>query len=265
MTDHNKKLPVDPWSSEDIVCKYPWVYGEADNLGGSSFKYRNLNEPDKNSSITMSPSGSYESIQQDSERKEIRTNLNPGETRSYTGGGASIQTDGHTDDNSESTRRTVTAGDEGRQGGKNLYQGFAENVIEGSKNKFTATMGASESKVYETSKGDIVSEHTGNEHKSYEGDKVTSVKGNNINMIQEGDHSLHVQGGNMDTRVESGKLQIFSGDNMIVNTAAQATYRSIGDMLITSDSKITIKVGGSEIIITSDNITIKSARIDLNP
>jgi hypothetical protein len=242
--DHNKKLPVDSWSSGEIELKYPWVYGESDNLGGSFFKYRNLKEPEKNSSMTMTPSGSYETIQQDSERKEIRTNLNPGDTRAYTGGGASIQTDGHTDDNSESTRRTVTAGDVGFQGGRNLYQGFAENVIEGSKNKATFTMGASESKVYESSKGDIVSEHTGNEHKSYEGDKVTSVKGNNINMIKEGDYSLHVQSGNYDVQVET-----------------KGRIKTVSDLLIQSDTKITMKVGSSEIIIENGQITIKSGAV----
>jgi hypothetical protein len=80
-------------------------------------------------------------------------------------------------------------------------------------------------------------------------------------MISDGDYSMHVQSGNMDTRVEGGKLQLYSGDNMIVNTAATALYRSIGDMTITSDSKITIKVGSSQIVITDGEITIKSGAI----
>jgi len=248
MTDHNKKLPVDPWSEKEIEVKYPWVYGEADNLGGLNFKYRNIKEPDKNSSQSLNPSGSYETVQQDGERKEIKTSLNPGETRSYTGGGASTQTDGHADENNEATKRTTAAGDVGLQGARNLLQGFAENVIEGSKNKSSFTMGASESKVYESSKGDIIKEHSGNEHSSYEGDKVTSIKGNNINMIQEGDYSLHVQSGNYDVQVQT-----------------KGRIKTDSDLLIESTTKITLKVGESTIEITPSGIVIKSSRIDLNP
>lgn len=244
MTDHNKKLPVDPWSEKDIELKYPWVYGEQDNLGGVSFKYRNLKEPDKNSSLTINPSGSYETVQQDADRKEIKTSLNPGETRTYTGGGSSTQTDGHSDENNESTKRTTVAGDFGLQGAKNLLQGFAENVIQGSKNQSTFTMGASESKVYQASKGDIIKDHSGSEHSSYEGDKVTTVKGNNINMIQEGDYSLHVQAGNYDVQVQT-----------------KGRIKTDSDLLIESTTKINIKVGSSEIIITDGEITIKSGSI----
>jgi hypothetical protein len=100
-------------------------------------------------------------------------------------------------------------------------------------------MGASDSKVYQSSKGDIIKEHTGNDHSSYEGDKVTSIKGNHVNMIQEGDYSLHVQAGNYDAQVETkGRLKFGN------------------DLLIESDTKITLKVGDCAIIIEPDQIYI---------
>ena len=54
---------------------------------------------------------------------------------------------------------------------------------------------------------------------------------------------------NLDFQADSGKARIKTGS----------------DILIESDSKITLKVGGSTIVITPSNITIKSARIDFNP
>jgi hypothetical protein len=289
MTDHNKKLPVDPWSSGVIELKYPWVYGEADNLGGATFKYRNLKEPDKNSSLAINPSGSYQTVQQDSERKEITTALNPGETRSYTGGGASTQTDGHVDDNGESTRRSTTAGDVGQQGGRNFMQGFAENVIKGSKNESSFVMGASESKVYQASKGDIVTDHDGSLHTNLGGDQVFTVKGNVINSVKEGDYSLHIQSGNFDTQVET-KGRMFFGDDLLIESATKITLK-VGDCaIIIEPDQIYIFGGGiaaqsgdgKDIVIESKNnlgliakgdtiaksdgeTEIKASRIDLNP
>lgn len=233
-TDHNKKLPVDPWSSDTIQPKYGWIYGEADNLGGHSFQYRNINEPDKSSSQTLTPTGSYETVEADSSRKEIKSVLNPGEVRQYTGGGASMHAEGSVDQSSDSTMRTTVVGDAGVQIGKNLYQAAGENVLQGSKNTFKYTVGSSESKDYETSRGDIVKEHTGSEHKSISGDYVNAVKGNKIDIVQTGDLATRVQAGSMDTEI-----------------AQKLRYKSGNDILIESDTKITFKVGGNMFVLTA--------------
>jgi hypothetical protein len=84
----------------------------------------------------------------------------------------------------------------------------------------------------------------------------------------------------MDTRVESGKLQLYSGDAMVVNTAstmkmistgamsinstATMIVGATGDVTIESKSKLTLKVGGSSIEISSGGIKLVGARIDLN-
>lgn len=247
-TDHNKKLPIDAWSSGEIVPEYPWVYGEADALGGHNFTYKNPKKPQENSSQEILPSGSYKTVQYDNNKKEIVTVLNPGETRDYVAGGRSTQTDGHFDVNIESTSRETIKGDKSIQSGKDLLVGVQNQIITASQNEIHGTMGGSESKIYEMSEGDHVSEHSGNYHVAYEKDCVSSVNKNMIQMVQSGDYAMHVQSGNWDSHIAQ-KARMYSGN----------------DMLIESASKITLKVGSSTIVIGPSSIVITADRIDLNP
>lgn len=254
---YNKKLEEGPWD-ERKKPEYPWVRGEADVNGGTNFVYANPEKPEESSRVEFRHDGSFVANEYDTEKKGL-TNQLTHEDRSYVSGGSSKNTDGHNDVKVHATAREDVKGDSGKSTGGDQYNGTGGKVIAGAKEgSFTND---ADGNTYKTSKGDVISEHTGSEFSSLEGDRVSSVKGNKINIISDGEYQTHVQGGNMDTRVESGKLQIYSGDNMTHNTAAQAEYRSIGDMLITSDSKITIKVGSSEIIITSGEITIKSGAV----
>jgi hypothetical protein len=248
MADDNSKLPIDPWSDGTITPKYGWVYGEADALGGHKFIYRNIKEPDKNSSQELTPSGSYKTIHQDADKKEVVSKLYPGEIRDYAAGGRSEHTDGHKDMSVESTFREVIAGDHSFQGGRNGYVGYAENLISGAKNQFKGIMGASESKSYSTSQGDVVEEHSGNFHISYEKDFVAAVKSNMITMVNEGDYALNVQAGNYDAQIMQ-KARIYASS----------------DILIESLTKVTLKVGASSITMTPTGITAVSPLIDLNP
>lgn len=248
MADDNSKLPIDPWSDGTITPKYGWVYGSADALGGHKFIYRNINEPDKNSSQELTPSGSYKTIHQDADKKEVISKLHPGETRDYVAGGRSEHTDGHKDMSIESTLREVITGDHNFQGGRNGYLGYAENLISGAKNEFKGIMGASESKSYSTSQGDVVEEHSGNFHISYEKDFVAAVKSNMITMVNEGDYALNVQAGNYDAQIMQ-KARIYASS----------------DILIESLTNITLQVGASSITMTPTTVTIVSPRIDLNP
>jgi len=109
-------------------------------------------------------------------------------------------------------------------------------------------MGASESKSYATSQGDVVEEHAGNYHISYEKDFVAAVQSNMITMVSQGDYALNIQAGNYDTQIMQ-KARIYAAD----------------DILIESLTNITLQVGASSITMTPTNITIVSPRIDLNP
>lgn len=223
-TDHNKKLPKDAWSSGVIQPKYGWIYGSADNLGGHTFTYRNINEPKKASSQTLNPSGGYETTEYDDDRKEIKAVLNVGEIRQYTGGGYSTHITGSIDQSSESTMRTTVTGDIGVQGGKNMFSAVAENKLEGSKNAFNYTVGASESKNFTTSRGDTVHDHSGSDHKNIDGDVVHSVKGNKVTIVQTGDHAIQVLGGNLDTQIAQ-KMRQYSGGEMLIESVESITFK----------------------------------------
>jgi hypothetical protein len=247
-TDIKPKLPIDGCSNETFVLEYGYVSGEADAQGGCSYKQIIPGKLDQSFSVELFPTGSYTTKEYDANRKEIVTSLNPGEIRNYVAGGKSSQVDGHQDSNVESTCRETTAGDKGLQCGKDLLVGVQNQIVEACQNKISAACGGSESKIYECSEGDHVSEHSGNYHVSYEKDLVTSVNKNMIQMVQSGDYAMHVQSGNWDTHIAQ-KSRLFSAS----------------DMLFESQSKITLKVGSSTIVIGPSSIVITADRIDLNP
>lgn len=248
-TDDNKKLPSPPWSDPDsgIKPKYPYVYGERDNNGGYKFVYRDINDYTVASSEEYLPSGSYETIQYDSSKKEIRSSLNSGETRTYTAGGSSEQVDGHVDKSVSSTYRTNVKGDRSDSSGRNNINLTAGQVITAEGPTIKRNYPGSDTISFNSSGGDVVQEHTGNYHESYEKDLVSSVSENYILMVKNGDLATHIQSGNYDTQVK-GKTRLFSED----------------EILIESSTKITIKVGSSTIVVGPSGITINSDRIDLN-
>jgi hypothetical protein len=255
----NKKLEDGPWGEGGRKqTEYPWVRGEADVNGGTNFTYANPKKPEDSSSVTFRHDASFVANEYDSEKKGLTNQLNH-ENRSYISGGSSVNTDGHDDKKCHATLNEDVVNDRGKATGGNMFDGVGGQRIGGAQQG--AFENNAEGTTYKTSKGDVVTEHTGSEYNSLEGDKISSIKGNKIEIVSDGEYQLHVQGGNMDARVESGKLQIYSGDAMIVNTASTALYKSIDDMTVTSDSKITLKVGSSEIIITSGEITFKSGAI----
>jgi hypothetical protein len=259
----NKKLEEGPWGEGGrIETEYPYVRGEADVNGKTSFSYANPEKPEDSSTVEFNYDASFKSVEYDSEKKGL-TNCLTHENRSYISGGCSVNTDGHDDKKVNSTSRTDTKGDSGTTTGGDNYTGTGGKNIGGAKQgSFTND---ADGNTYKTSKGDVITEHTGSEYSSIEGDQIASVSGNKITVIGEGDNMIHVQSGNMDTRVEAGALQIYCADSMNLNTLSSATFRSLTDMTLVSQTKITLKVGSSEIIITNSNITIKSPRIDLNP
>jgi hypothetical protein len=66
-------------------------------------------------------------------------------------------------------------------------------------------------------------------------------------MVNEGDYAVHVQSGNYDAYINQ-KARIYADS----------------DILLESKSKITLKVGGSTILITPSAITVTSGAINLN-
>jgi hypothetical protein len=252
MVDTNKKLPKHGWDDEEIVPKYGTTYGEQDILGNHKYVYANPAEPEKYSYQKYDVTGSYETLQKDEQKSEIRTILKTGEVRGYTAGNASEHFDGNRDTSGESTNRSTYRGDNSSTARRSI-NGYPKGKLEtvgvytqsftlGDKNSPTTT-----TKHFVGTDGDEVHEHSGNRHEAFEKDYVQAVTGNKLTMVENGDYGLHVQSGNYDAHIQQ-KGRIYSGN----------------DLLIESGSKITLKVGASTIVITAGSIEMDSPAIFLN-
>jgi hypothetical protein len=237
--------------------------------------------------------GSYDVHEGDDERNGLNLSLRS-LVQQYVSDGHSLNVDGHSDHNFESTHRTECAGDIGQSSGKNYYRGTAKKEVKWSGDG--AASGTAKGSSAVKSEG-----YTGSVRRSYEKDLFSHVQGNHViggeksslSMFQE-DVALNV-GQNWDNYVgEKGKIEtgqtflIQTGQDATVNSAAKFITKSSSDtsissdakitvkaessanitaqeITITADTKITLKVGGSTIVIDSSGITINSAgTVDIN-
>lgn len=250
-TDPNKRLPETPSASKEL--RYPYFRVEQDVSGNKTVVSRIPGDKSSDFSEKYSSTGSYEAVEAHPDRGEIRTSLNAGDVMSYTTGGSAVNVDGHSDQSVKSTSRTSVAGDSSTQVGRNGSSMIAGQEMSGrggpqiSRGKAGSSGTGDDNKTYSSSGGDMVNEHTGNYHEAYRKNLVTSVTKNAVTMVNSGDYSLHVQSGNYDAQAK-GKSRIYSE----------------GELLIESATKITLKVGGSTVVISSAGIDIDGSRIDLN-
>jgi hypothetical protein len=268
MVDTNKKLPEHGWDNEEIVPKYGTTYGHQDNLGSHKFVYANPDEPDKYSYQKFEASGSYETLQKDKNKNEIRTNLNTGEMRGYTCGGSSSQTDGHKDTNVESTCRENSTGDKGVSSKGSYETATSSKYSSISGSYYTFTVGPrSESKTFNGTDGDVAEEFSGHRHCAYVKDNVQAVKGNKLTMIEEGDYAIHTNKGSFDLQVSSGQLHLMTAaDDLIANSNVKILLQVGSQSKVTIEpSKVRLEVGGGSYIeITAGEIKMVSPEIHLN-
>lgn len=90
---------------------------------------------------------------------------------------------------------------------------------------------------FETTSGNIITDHDGHVNYNITGDLVTQVTGHKIDMIT-GEYGVHVSGGNMDIAIDGG------------------------DYKVESPTKILLVVGSSSITMTPNKITIKSPAVE---
>ena len=253
--DTNSKLPKS--APTKVKPEYPYLHETQDVNGKKTSVHANPNKPNESFESMFNHDGSFKTKEIAEKYKGLVTAL-AHEVRNYTSGGSSSQTDGHKDTAVGSTQNTNVKGGAAEGVGKEKLAG-AQKTISGSAEGSYVTDANGNS--YKDSKGDLVTSHKGSYFSSLEGDNINQTTGSKVDIINGGEYQVHVQGGNFDARVESGKLQIYSGSDMIVNTAASMTTKSLGEMLIESQYQITIKVGGSSIVIDTGSITIKSPSI----
>ncbi len=114
-----------------------------------------------------------------------------------------------------------------------------------------------------------------NDSQSVGGNRVISVGGAHSEVIKK-DTAITVTEGNHSTTIAEGchTTTVSKGDQSNVVSAGSQTVTVKGDITVssqsgayklTSPSKITLEVGGSSIVIEPSHITLKSAKIDLNP
>lgn len=249
-TDSNKKLPKSPtMDTGNKPISRMEITQRPDGQGSIVYSPFQKDEIEQYSFEEIwSPMGSFRT-RASHDKTELTTSFNY-ETRDYNKGGHSSTHETHVETYVKDTRKVTVEGDNSKEIGRNNYEVTAgqkiASALEGTIENSAA--GASEAPTYRLSEGDLIQEHSGNYHQSFGKDKVQNITGNKITMIKEGDYACHVQSGNWDTQVSSeGRL-----------------YTS-KDLLIESETKITLKVGSSTIVITPSNITLVSARIDLNP
>lgn len=251
--DSNKKLPNPPSEvSGNKDARDIEVFLRPDGKGSQIYAPFEFEEAKQYSFEEIwDPMGSY-STTEAHKKTVLKTSLSY-ESRNYSIGGHSSSHETHAETYVQDTNKLTVEGDNSTEIGKNNYQvgaginvsSFLEGTIE------DTGPGRSEAPTYRVSSGDHTQEHSGHYHQSFGKDNVQAVSGNKITIVENGDNAMHVQSGNWDTHIAK-KARFYSGD----------------DILIESETKITLKVGNSRIIIEPDHIQIisnnKTGLIDLN-
>jgi hypothetical protein len=252
MSKDNKKVPHSPHHNDsgeqlDLFADCFFEYRTC-SLGSIESKYRDPKGSNNfNSHAGVMGDMSY---QDENNGKPVSSEAHPGAHRFY-----SNNSSHHTDSNREEYTGGVT--NKGSVG-QISHTTAADDLSGAAKNRIA--LHGNEARVRSTSDGVDASDGgitvqttDGRRHAFHEKDVIQSFGGVHYSTFQ-GDYGTHVQKGNMDVRVEKGKLQF----NAAGDTGA---FKSGKDMTIESGTKITIKVGGSSIVITDGEITIKSGSI----
>lgn len=249
----NQKLPEEPRFNPDdgeVSPKYPYITGEVNRLGSEKIRYENPYEPDKAFHASLEVNGSYSINQNHSEDgKEGNYDFSYGEKRSYTSGGASSSSEGSVDRATWGASRDNVMSDKGQSIVGDFHSGVnGQNIGVGQSPSIEHTNNGDS---YKSTQGNRTQDHVGHIATNLEGSLTHSISGNYMVMLAKsnnddqgvGDHGIHIQDGNMDTQVDSGKYRIKAGNDITIN----------------STTKITLVVGDSSIEITPTDITIKAA------
>jgi hypothetical protein len=90
-------------------------------------------------------------------------------------------------------------------------------------------------------------------------------KGGNGHQHHEGDMTFSVENGGMHYNVSKDFTVTATGDLIHFESAGEETHKVGGGMVVTAVDKIKFVCGSSYILIEPSKITIKSAKVDINP
>lgn len=222
--DPNTKHP-----NIEFKGKYPnlWV----DTFPDGHQTLRSL-QPGQESFFTIEPAGNYTGHGPDGQKVSVTVD----KEHEYGADGKSSTLDGHSDSKVAGTSRTNVDQSTNSETGGNKYEGGGGLHISGSRDsKMDASTGGDH---YQTTSGNVTSDHEGNRHQNVSGDIVTQIRGNKVTIVG-GDEAINNQGGSVDFKIDKGKFRLKAADEIIID----------------SDTKIILKVGGNSIVMDSSGVT----------
>lgn len=184
---------------------------------------------------------STNSYDSDESRKSLHASIVAGNKAEYVGGGQVSTTDGPKNDNNLAPNKSASyreVGDETRdyrllangRGKVEVTGPVAQVIQQGSQNnKEKVTSGNDNEKV------------AGSRNFSVEGDSFHSTGESRYDIVKNGEYGIHVQSGNMDVQLDSGKARISTAQEIL------------------------LICGTSYVKILPNRIEIVADRIDLNP
>ena len=188
-------------------------------------------EPGKETYFDVQPTGNYTGYGSDGAVVEVTV----GKKHEYNADGTSKTTDGHADEKVSGSSRTTISGASHNEVAGNKYDGAGGVVVTGSND---SQITHSSGDIFHTTDGNHITDHTGTVNHNITGDFVEQITGHKVSIVN-GEFGTNVQGGNVDVQVNDGKYRL----------------KAAKEILIDSDTSITLKVGQSTIVITSDTIT----------
>jgi hypothetical protein len=241
--DKKQKLATSPAKRTDGA--EPWhMFGWIDRLGGQEVRMLDPKNPTAYFLEKLHPNGSTETHESSDAEGAHTNHLHPGHHREYVAKGKNTHTDGNHGTQTKQNMQTDASKDHGSSAGNNRQVGTGKQVLSGSgQGSFNNNTGG---ETFHTSSGDIIHSHDGNLHQDHDGDHIRKITGNSIEMVETGDHGIHVQSGNFDLTATVGKGQIKTGQILT----------------LTSPTKIQFVCGASFIEMFPDKIVITSQAIE---
>ena len=266
--DDNKKLPETPGSvTGKKDSRFFTIHHGIDGTGSQHYAPFDLEESKNNSfDENWSSTGGYKT-REAHKKTELSTSCEY-EVRGYCIGGSSVTGETHGQSFFGDTFSASVVGGAGMDIGQNYALGVVGTTVQDyGAGKIERVPKLSKNPRVESTSGDRNVDIEGSKYSSVGQSSVRVVKKDDVHIINEGDHAMHVQKGNFDAQVSQGKLHMMTlADDLIANSHVKIILQVGSDSKITVDpSTIKLQVGdGSYIEITAGGIKMVSPRIDLN-
>lgn len=247
-TDYNLKHPKLPWQGT-----YPYLHVTQDAGGGQTLKSI---QPGNEAYFEIQPSGSYYGHAADGSKVEAVANG----TWSYSGNGASTTVDGNHDvkisgvsrQNYDSGRSAEVAGDD--------YHGSSGHQVFGTSD---TQYHHSSGDVFNTIDGNLVTDRVGDIHENILGDSVQQVTGNRSDIVN-GEWALNNQSGNVDFQIDVGKFRLKDASDILIDSDTSITLKVGQSSIVINPTSILLTIGNSIINMTSQLIVIDSTTVKVN-